>query len=599
MICQLQSLQMKSRTIFPYFFDLKWTLFSTNKCAALFVLFFALSAASAQDFKKNYRKAKDLFQSGNYSEAMEAFRVLSVYDKNNPFTEYAQFFYGLSAQRLGFYSVAKNQWVQLKKSFPNWNQTDEVNYWLAVVYFQQGEPFQAMKVLNAIHDNSFRSSLDALKRTNLMKIEDVELLKMLLEDNPQDTEISRALATAIGKKGVPNRDLGLLDSLALDNHWNRDDFIVMQPGRLHHKERYRVSLLLPFRVANLQPTPERKKNQAVLDLYQGMKLAVDSLERAGVRIELAAYDTDRNIEATQQILSKAELKSSDLIIGPLFADEAKPVQQFSSEQQINLVVNPVSNNSDFLKGNSYAFLFQPSHETIGQKSAEWMATHLKKKNCLVYYGDSPKDSLMAFNFIKKALSLGVDVVYAEEVRKESSTRILETLAKATDFDEWKNPTQFKLKKDSLGGIFVASENPLIFTKVVNSVETRGDSILVVGQESWLDDNALDYTKIERNRVVIASPNYTDLISPAFLRFRKLFVDTHGVLPSDNAKKGFEAMFTLGQAMKQHGRYFQDGLSANGKACGGMLTGGYLLQPTRDNGLVPFVTFRRGVLTAVP
>lgn len=572
-------------------------LFRNRLLLAFFV--FSFSISTAQDFKKSYRKAKELFQNGKYSEAMDAFNALTVYDKNNPYTEYAQFFYGLSAQRLGFYTVAKNQWVQLRRSYPQWTQIDEVNYWLATLYFQQGEPFQAMKTLHAIQDNSFRSSLDSLKLASLTKIEDVELLKMLLEDNPADTEVSRALAMAIGKKGLPNRDLSLLDSLALANNWSREDFIVIPPSRLQLKDRYRVSLLLPFRVATLDPTPERKKNQAVLDLYQGMKLAVDSLGRAGVTIDLEAYDTDRNIETTKQILSLPELKSSDLIIGPLFADESKSVQDFSKERQINLVVNPVSSNSDFVKDNTNAFLFQPTHETIGLKSAEWMAAHLKKKNCMVYYSDSPKDSVMAFNFIKKALSLGIDVVYAEEVRKETSARILETLAKATQYDEWKNPTQFKLKKDSLGGIFVASDNPLIFTKVVNSVETRGDSILVVGQESWLEDNALDYIKLERNNVALASPNHVGAASPVYQRFRKLFIDRHGILPSENARKGFEAMFVIGQAMKQYGRYFQDGLVAHGRPFGGMLTNGYLLQPTHDNGLVPFVTFKRGVLTAIP
>ncbi|MFM8738904.1 MAG: tetratricopeptide repeat protein, partial [Cytophagales bacterium] len=384
------------------------TLFKNQLLLVFFVFSFSISAA--QDFKKSYRKAKELFQNGKYSEAMDAFKVLIVYDKNNPYTEYAQFFYGLAARQLGFNAVAKNQWTQLKKSFPQWHQLDEVNYWLATLYFQQGEPFQAMRTLNAISDNSFRSSLDSLKRASLAKIDDVELLKMLLEDNQTDVEVARALARSIGKKGLPTSDLLLFDSITLANNWNRADFLVTRPGRSLHKGRYRVSLLLPLRLATLQPTPERKKNQAVLDLYQGMKLAVDSLAKADVNIDLVVYDTDRNSETTKQILLRPELKSSDLIVGPLFPDEAKSVQQFSKEHKINLFVNPVSNNSDFLKGNENAFLFQPSHETIGQKSAEWMASHLKKRNCLVYYSDSPKDSVMAFNFIKKALSLGIKIV---------------------------------------------------------------------------------------------------------------------------------------------------------------------------------------------
>lgn len=586
---QFENLKMKSRS------HLTSQYANLTKAFLFFIVLFSFSNLPAQDFKKSFRKAKELFKDGKYSEAMDAFNPLTVYDKENPYTEYALFYHALSAQRIGFTSIAKNQFHQLKKLYPQWAQIDEVNYWLATIYFQQGEYFQAMKLLAAIQDNSFRSSQDSLKQAYLSKIEDVELLKMIGEDHPTDLEVARALATAIGRKGLPNEDIYLLDSITVQYNWKREDFMVIPPSRVRLKDRYRISLLFPFRAASLEPTPERKKNQQILELYQGMKLAVDSLAKTGVNIDLAAYDTDRNVETTQSLLSKPELKSSDLIIGPLFADEAKPVQSFSKDNQINLIVNPVSSNSDFLKDNPNALLFQPSHETIGRKSAEWMAGKLKKKNCLVYYSDSPKDSVMAFNFIKRALELDIDVVYAEEVRKEKSAKILETLAKATEYDEWKNPTQFKLKKDSLGGIFVASESPLIYTKVINSVETRGDSILVIGQEAWLEDNSLDYGKLERTQVVLASPNFTPLSGIAFSKLRKAFIDKHGILPSENSMRGYELMFVIGKAMKEYGTYFTDGLLANGKPFPGVLTDGFWLQPSRDNGQISFVAFSQGEL----
>jgi ABC-type branched-subunit amino acid transport system substrate-binding protein/outer membrane protein assembly factor BamD (BamD/ComL family) len=571
-------------------------ILSFSKAFLLCILLFSFSNLLAQDFKKDYRKAKELFKDGKYSEAMDAFSPLTVYDKENPYTEYAFFYHALSAQRIGFTSIAKNQFRQLKKLYPRWPQIDEVNYWLATIYFQQGEFFQAMKLLEVIQDNSFRSSQDSLKQAYLSKIKDVELLKMIGEDHPTDLEVARALATAIGRKGLPNEDIHLLDSITIQYNWRREDFMVIPPSRVRLKDRYRISLLFPFRAATLEPTPERKKNQQILELYQGMKLAVDSLAKTGVNVDLVAYDTDRNLETIQSLLSKPELKSSDLIIGPLFADEAKPVQSFSKENQINLIVNPVSSNSDFLKDNPNALLFQPSHETIGRKSAEWMAGKLKKKNCLVYYSDSPKDSVMAFNFIKRALELGIDVVYAEEVRKEKSAKILETLAKATQYDEFRNPTQFKLKKDSLGGIFVAApDSPLIYTKVINSVETRGDSILVIGQEDWLEDNSLDYVKLERTQVVLASPNFTPFSGTAFSKFRKAFFDKHGILPSENSMKGYELMFVIGKAMNEYGTYFTDGLLTNGKPFPGVLTDGFWLQPSRDNGQISFISFSKGEL----
>lgn len=216
---------------------------------------------------------------------------------------------------------------------------------------------------------------------------------------------------------------------------------------------------------------------------------------------------------------------------------------------------------------------------------------------MVYYGASPKDSILAFNYIKRAIDLGVKVVYAEEIRRETSAGIFEKLAKATKYDEWKNPLEFTLKKDSIGSILVVSDDPVIYTKVINSVESRGDSILVIGQESWLQDNAVEFGKFEDNGVIFASPNFYRPDQPAFLKFRSAYINKHGLMPPDNAIKGYEMMMNIGKAMQQYGTYFQDGLLTAG-SLQGTLTAGYLLQPTRDNGLVPFVQFIQGQLTPV-
>jgi hypothetical protein len=548
----------------------------------------------SQDFKKQYRKAHELFKDEKYSEAMDAFGPLSIYDKNNPYTEYALFYGALSAQRLGFATVAHSQFIQLKKLYPQWPQINEVNYWLTKLYFDRGEYFQAMLVAKEIKDESFKASLDEFKRYYLFKLDDVETLKMLAEENPSDMEAERALAKAIGKQGGTSLDLPLLDSILSKYQWAREEFITVQTVRTVFKDQYRVALLLPFLTKSLEPSPERKKNQPILDLYQGMKFAADSLKKEGVQLDLLAYDTDRSVETTKNILSKEELKAADLIIGPFFADESKPVQEFSITNQINLIANPVSNNSDFLSGNPFAMLYQPSHETIGKKSAEMVAEKVRNKKCIVYFSDSPKDSVMAFNFIKRALELGIDVVYAEEVRKETSARILDKLAKPTEYDEFKNPLEFTLKKDSIGSIFVASNDPLIYTKVVNSVETRGDSIMIIGAEAWLEDSSVEYAKFEHTRVAFAAPNFCPSDKSVYVSFQRKYLKKHGVLPPEYASKGYELIMTLGRAMKKHGVYFQDGLLVDGPFLG-ELTLGFWLQSTRDNGFVPFVSFVNGEL----
>lgn len=545
----------------------------------------------AQDFKKQFKQAKDLFSEENYSAAMDAFRPLTVYDKENPYPEYASFYYALSAQKLGFNTVAKEMFLQMKTIYPDWDQMDEVNYWLYKIYLDQREYFHAFKLAREIKDKSFAKQIDVPKRDALSKIDDLETLKMLREENPNDFEVMRALAYSLGKQLNP-ADTMLLDSIVRQMNWNKKDFVVIEDAPVF-KDVYRIALLLPFRTSTLDPSPGKKRSQFALDLYEGMKQAVDSLAGEGVRLELLAYDTDHDPETVKKLLQEPELKSADLIVGPMYPEDAKLVHEFSETNRINLVVNPLSYNIDLVGQNPFAFLFQPCHKTIGERSADILASRVSNKNCFVFYSDSPKDSTMAFSFIKAALGLGMKVAYAEEVRAETSGNILDRLATATAYDEWKNPTQFKLKLDSIGSVFVASDDPLIYTKVINSVETRGDSVMVIGQESWLEDNSVDLAKFEKIKIAFASPNFSPVKGKSYQDFRKKYLQNHGILPSTYAQKGFEFVMTMGRAFKKYGVNFKKKVEEEGVP--GALAQGFQMQPTRDNGRVPFVAFSKGKL----
>jgi tetratricopeptide (TPR) repeat protein len=574
--------------------------FSRKSSLRSFLLILSLAmavSAVSQDFKKQFNRAKDQFNKGNYSAAMDGFNPLIVYDKNNVYAEYASFYYALSAQRLGFTTLAKNQFSAIRKTYPNWSQLEEVNIWLAALFFNQAEYFQAMRLLAEVRDTTRQVLCDSLKQFYLSKVEDVETVKMLKENHPEDREVDRALAKAIGRNGLPPLDIALFDSLLAKYNWPRDEFLSSTQARSIKKDRYRVALLFPFQANTLEPSPEKKRNQPILDLYQGIRFAIDSLNATPIGIDLVAYDTERNPETTKVLLTRPELLCVDLLVGPLFAEEAKEVQLFSQKNQINLIVNPVSSNSDLVQQNPFSFLYQPSHATMGIKSADMVAARVRNKYSLVYYGESPKDSVMAFNYIKRAIDLGIKVVYAEEVRRETSAGIFQTLAKATEYDEWKNPLEFTMKRDSIGSIFVASDDPVIYTKVLNSVETRGDSILLVGQESWMQDNAVDFGKFEDNGVAFIAPSYYSVDSPAFLKFRASYINRHGLLPPDNAIKGYEMMMDMGRALQQYGSYFQDQL-LEGVSLQGVLTQGYLLQPGRDNAQVAFVHLKGGRLTLI-
>jgi hypothetical protein len=346
----------------------------------------------------------------------------------------------------------------------------------------------------------------------------------------------------------------------------------------------------------LEPTPGRKRNQVLLDFYEGMKMAADTLAKQKIDISLRAYDTERNIDKIKKILETEELKNTDLIVGPFFTEENKVVQDFSNINKIN-IIHPFSNSTEITGTNPYSYLFQPSAETLGRKAADYIAAHDRKKLAMVFYGNGKKDSVMAANFTQQATEKGLRVLSSEKVNSRDTKKITEILATPTEFDEFKYPSEFTLKKDSLSSIFVASDDPLIYTKVVGAAETRNDSVLLIGSENWLDDNAIDLDKYESMGIVLAAPNYVSTGNLHDKVFERKFLRKHGRSASPVARMGYEFMMFVGNQLKTNGVYFQDGLNQAG-VLPGYIGQGFDYRNSRDNQLVPYIGFRKGQLNLI-
>ena len=551
---------------------------------------FMLTAANAQiDYNKQFFNGKQFFREGKYNLAMETFKPLIPYDQNNPFSEYASFYYGVAAYQQGYKSVARDQFAQLKTTHPKWDRMDEVNYWLGKIHLDNRDYFQAMKIFALIQNAQFSKDVDAAKYHAFVSVGDVETLRMLNEENPKDEIIGKLLAKALSKDLSDPVNKQLLETLITRFNLKREEYFIEAP-KTFKKDIYSVSVLMPFMAKTLEPTAAKKRNQIILDFYEGLKLAVDTLSQQGVKISLRAYDTERDPAKIKTILETEELKNTDLMIGPFFPEENKVMQDFSAANRINLI-NPFFSNSEYIANNPFGFLFQPSVETIGKKAGEFLAAYpLKKKNCFVFYGAGKRDSVLAASFIQSAREKGINIVSSRLIPKENVKSITTILATPTEYDEFRYPKEFTLKKDSLGSIFVASDDPLLYAKVVSSVETRNDQTVIIGSESWLDQTVIDFEKYQSLPIILTSPNYTSPTDPDYRAFLKKYIRVHGRIPSANAKTGYELMLLMGNQLKSNGVYFQEALNEQ-NFVPGYLCEGYNFQFSRNNQLVPFIRYQ--------
>lgn len=561
-----------------------WLLLATSLLVGL-----VTHRAQAQDFKRQFKIAKDLYLDGKYNLSMEAFKPLMVYDKENPYYLYSGFYFALSAFHQNYLALAKENFLQLRTNNPDWEQSDEVKYWLGVIYFQQGETFQAMSMLQSMQSPRDWNSIEALKNKYLNQISDEGIIELLLEEYPTEVVLQKKQVLNALKASKYDKARALVASYGLEPRL----FNIPEKPATVFKDRYRVSLLFPFMMATLDPSPGQKRNQSTLDLYQGIQLAVDSLKTLDINVELRSYDTNRSPETVAQIISQEELKSSDVILGPLFTDELPLVRDFAKAHAIPMV-NPVSSSRDFVDDNDNTLLLFPDAGLVGRYSAEALKERNLKKPCVVFIGDTPRDSVMGVAFLEKAREIGLKVAHVQYVNKATSNDVFSVLVTPTRFDRFGYPVEYRLKRDSISSVFVASDNDLIFTKVISSVDRRADSVIIAGHYSWLDKPAMEFDKFERLHIMMAAPGFMDLHAPAMLQFQRQYKQRFGLMPTTFAAQGFEAMMLLGKSFRKNGTDFFSSLKQE-SSVEGTLSSQYKFLGGQINQHLSFVIFNDGAL----
>ncbi|MGL5957921.1 MAG: PBP1 and LysM peptidoglycan-binding domain-containing protein [Phocaeicola sp.] len=112
----------------------------------------------------------------------------------------------------------------------------------------------------------------------------------------------------------------------------------------------KAAVLLPFMVDG----KNREEQSRMVEYYEGFLLAVDSLKRSGVSMDLYAYDTGNTVESLQKVLAKEELKKVDVIFGPAHSEQVKEAGSFAQKHGIRLVV-PFSSKGDEVFNNPAIF----------------------------------------------------------------------------------------------------------------------------------------------------------------------------------------------------------------------------------------------------
>jgi LysM repeat protein len=122
----------------------------------------------------------------------------------------------------------------------------------------------------------------------------------------------------------------------------------------------RLAFLLPL---NQNSTTQQNNTTRFIDFYAGSLLAIKKAKENNYSLEIFTFDTEKSDEKLKEILSKPEMKSVDLIIGPAYSNQISLISDFAKENKINVLI-PFSSKVYEISVNPYLLQFNPNDTQI-------------------------------------------------------------------------------------------------------------------------------------------------------------------------------------------------------------------------------------------
>ncbi len=200
------------------------------------------------------------------------------------------------------------------------------------------------------------------------------------------------------------------------------------------KDRYRIDVLLPLyldevakdeKVENTDKLPERVQNS--LRFYEGIKLAADTLTKAGYEVDVVIHDITQAALAPEKLIKSAALDSADLIIGAVQSYQLSALANYAQKKKINFV-SVLSPADAGIVNNPYFTITQPTLLTHIKKIRAQALKKYPDQQIHLFYRTKPSVDSAAYQYMFTDVE---DLVLPLVINSLPSTKQLELLFDST------------------------------------------------------------------------------------------------------------------------------------------------------------------------
>lgn len=163
---------------------------------------------------------------------------------------------------------------------------------------------------------------------------------------------------------------------------------------------------IPIRVAYLLPlmldaTRRDANMDRFLEFYEGSLLAINDLQKQGLKIEIFAFDIEKNDISLKVALQTPALKTIDAIIGPAYPAQVDIVSEFAQTEHIPAII-PFTSNVKSIDTCEYLLRFNLTQEQESDLLFKHFAEDANSKHfILIDLGEETKEDVLYSKIINE------------------------------------------------------------------------------------------------------------------------------------------------------------------------------------------------------
>lgn len=291
-------------------------------------------------------------------------------------------------------------------------------------------------------------------------------------------------------------------------------------------------------------------SESFLNFYEGILLAVDSLQRAGMHIQLNVFDTNHDKQVVDSLIQLDTFRDLDLIIGPVYPDIQASVSSFAYKNRIPMV-SPLSSSGNFEESNPYYFKANPTKEYLVKTTADYIKDEYYDANLNVLkvgdYTNLPEAELVNMcreKFFNTGYSNQSDKLLFHEYDLESDGSL--GLSRI-------------VYKDQKNIFIIPSATEAQVSQGINNLNTLAENypLTLIGLSNFKNYSSIQVEYFHHVNMTLLSPYFIDYKSKVTNRFIEAYRDNYSAEPDQYSFQGYDVAFYFMSALYNYGRDFID------------------------------------------